>query len=148
MHTLLLFGPVVKTQQEKQKEIAPTGNRTQGKCLEGIYVTTTPSALMLMFQIKCRSNIYNQLYVWKKAPASSPLGILWGAWLLSLHVPQVGRQCVCIWKYNDLDVWLQFIAFAIQLEDSSNNCSKVSSAKVGSPLSTIGYIAQFFEGSE
>ena len=24
---------------------APTGNRTQGKCLEGIYVTTTPSAL-------------------------------------------------------------------------------------------------------
>ena len=25
---------------------APTGNRTQGKCLEGIYVTTTPSALV------------------------------------------------------------------------------------------------------
>ena len=25
---------------------APTGNRTQGKCLEGIYVTTTPLALV------------------------------------------------------------------------------------------------------
>ena len=28
------------------KKYAPTGNRTQGKCLEGIYVTTTPSALI------------------------------------------------------------------------------------------------------
>ena len=26
---------------------APTGNRTQGKCLEGIYVTTTPLVLLL-----------------------------------------------------------------------------------------------------
>ena len=28
----------------KNSITAPTGNRTQGKCLEGIYVTTTPSA--------------------------------------------------------------------------------------------------------
>ena len=31
----------------KSKIVAPTGNRTQGKCLEGIYVTTTPSALAI-----------------------------------------------------------------------------------------------------
>ena len=30
------------------KRDAPTGNRTQGKCLEGIYVTTTPSALLVL----------------------------------------------------------------------------------------------------
>ena len=29
----------------KHQKAAPTGNRIQGKCLEGIYVTTTPLAL-------------------------------------------------------------------------------------------------------
>ena len=38
----------------KAKGNAPTGNRTQGKCLEGIYVTTTPSAPRLLTQIKCQ----------------------------------------------------------------------------------------------
>eukprot|EP00956_Cyclotella_meneghiniana_P016878 scaffold27115_cov72-Cyclotella_meneghiniana.AAC.1 len=32
---------------KRKSPLAPTGNRTQGKCLEGIYVTTTPSALRL-----------------------------------------------------------------------------------------------------
>jgi hypothetical protein len=36
-----------ETERQKAKADAPTGNRTQGKCLEGIYVTTTPSALEL-----------------------------------------------------------------------------------------------------
>ena len=27
--------------------VAPSGNRTQGKCLEGIYVTTTPKVLCI-----------------------------------------------------------------------------------------------------
>ena len=31
--------------------VAPTGNRTQGKCLEGAYVTTTPQVLISMSQI-------------------------------------------------------------------------------------------------
>ena len=30
-----------------QKIDAPTGNRIQGKCLEGTYVTTTPQVLLL-----------------------------------------------------------------------------------------------------
>ena len=35
---------------QKEKEFsAPYGNRTHGKCLEGIYVTTTPKVLMMMF---------------------------------------------------------------------------------------------------
>ena len=33
--------------KEKRSSVAPTGNRTQGKCLEGIYVTTTPLVLLL-----------------------------------------------------------------------------------------------------
>ena len=36
-----------------QEDNAPTGNRTQGKCLEGIYVTTTPSALALLYGLSC-----------------------------------------------------------------------------------------------
>lgn len=44
-----------------QKDNAPTGNRTQGKCLEGIYVTTTPSALPLDGG---RSKIYDLLRLW------------------------------------------------------------------------------------
>ena len=55
-------------------------------------------------------------------------------------------------KYNDLDVCIQFIAFAIQLDESdresadSSNCSKVSSPEVGLLLSLPykGCIAQFF----
>eukprot|EP00984_Skeletonema_dohrnii_P024597 scaffold13744_cov88-Skeletonema_dohrnii-CCMP3373.AAC.2 len=35
----------------RQKSNAPTGNRTQGKCLEGIYVTTTPSAPCVTFTV-------------------------------------------------------------------------------------------------
>ena len=31
--------------------LAPTGNRTQGKCLEGIYVTTTPLVLLFLLFI-------------------------------------------------------------------------------------------------
>ncbi len=34
----------VRDEEQKGEFAAPTGNRTQGKCLEGIYVTTTPSA--------------------------------------------------------------------------------------------------------
>ena len=30
----------------EQAKYAPTGNRTQGKCLEGTYVTTTPQVLV------------------------------------------------------------------------------------------------------
>ena len=30
---------------------APTGNRTQGKCLEGTYVTTTPQVLAYIFDL-------------------------------------------------------------------------------------------------
>ena len=40
---------------------APTGNRTQGKCLEGIYVTTTPSAPRLLTQINASSWIGMEL---------------------------------------------------------------------------------------
>ena len=36
-----------KQNKTKQNKYAPSGNRTQGKCLEGIYVTTTPKVLCL-----------------------------------------------------------------------------------------------------
>ncbi len=36
------------TMMNQKIRFAPTGNRTQGKCLEGIYVTTTPSALAVL----------------------------------------------------------------------------------------------------
>ena len=39
--------------------IAPSGNRTQGKCLEGIYVTTTPLALL----ITCQSLSHKKKYL-------------------------------------------------------------------------------------
>ena len=32
---------------QKAEHYAPTGNRTQGKCLEGTYVTTTPQVLLV-----------------------------------------------------------------------------------------------------
>ena len=37
----------MKSAKGKRSSFAPTGNRTQGKCLEGIYVTTTPLVLLL-----------------------------------------------------------------------------------------------------
>ena len=42
--TMLYVVYAEKNGWHRKKEYAPTGNRTQGKCLEGIYVTTTPSA--------------------------------------------------------------------------------------------------------
>ena len=33
---------------QNKRILAPSGNRTQGKCLEGIYVTTTPMVLLLL----------------------------------------------------------------------------------------------------
>ena len=38
---------IVDYHKEHCENTAPTGNRTQGKCLEGIYVTTTPLVLVL-----------------------------------------------------------------------------------------------------
>lgn len=38
---------------------APTGNRTQGKCLQGMYVITTPSALNILVFTKLTSAYFN-----------------------------------------------------------------------------------------
>ena len=48
----------------KTKHTAPTGNRTQGKCLEGIYVTTTPLVPAIVrpqciLEIRLRLKIFN-----------------------------------------------------------------------------------------
>ena len=41
----VLFPAKKKIKVQKANPTAPSGNRTQGKCLEGIYVTTTPMVL-------------------------------------------------------------------------------------------------------
>ena len=58
-----------------QKNItAPTGNRTQGKCLEGIYVTTTPSAHVLTHVHHHHTNHFISDHALKQSVAT-PAGI-------------------------------------------------------------------------
>ena len=42
----------------KRSKNAPSGNRTQGKCLEGIYVTTTPMVLLLGWELSSTIMMY------------------------------------------------------------------------------------------
>ena len=53
---------------------APTGNRTQGKCLEGIYVTTTPSAQTITTNPTI--NIYHKFHFHSQTKNSCWLAIV------------------------------------------------------------------------
>ena len=59
----------------KSEKAAPTGNRIQGKCLEGIYVTTTPLALQTCILILFHKNIASFIYTYHSIPTTVKITI-------------------------------------------------------------------------
>ena len=64
-----------KGKWQKAKKLRQPENRIQGKCLEGIYVTTTPLALQACISILFIKNIESFIYTYHSIPTTVKITI-------------------------------------------------------------------------